>query len=111
MADDDDDDDEEWHFEATSSLSVRAHRSNVSLASPRGGPSPQKRWSAQGQIPPGPARRNVVATVDLRLNVHQDSANPTRPMAKIQAHSQATDRSVPKWIKSGNKGSGHSGNP
>ncbi|KAI9812828.1 MAG: hypothetical protein M1826_002749 [Phylliscum demangeonii] len=47
---------------------------------------------------PGTARSNVVATVDLRIDVHQDSTNPTRARGQNPANSQATDRSVKKCI-------------
>ncbi|KAI9823667.1 MAG: hypothetical protein M1826_007685 [Phylliscum demangeonii] len=61
------------------------------------------------EYPPGTARSNHGTTVDLWIAVHQDSINLKRGVAKIQVNSQATDRSVKKRIKSGNKGSDHFG--
>lgn len=54
-------------------------------------------------------RSNAVKTVDLRIDIHQDSKNPNKAVAKIQANSQAKDQAVKDFIKSGNKGSGHKG--
>ncbi|KAJ5399327.1 hypothetical protein N7465_009816 [Penicillium sp. CMV-2018d] len=54
-------------------------------------------------------RSNAVKTVDLRIDVHQDSKNPNKAVAKIQANAQAKDNAVKDYIKSGNKGSGHKG--
>lgn len=54
-------------------------------------------------------KSNAVKTVDLRIDVHQDSKDPNKAVAKIQANSQAKDQAVKDFIKSGNKGDGHKG--
>jgi hypothetical protein len=51
----------------------------------------------------------TVKTVDLRIDVHQNSKDPNKAVAKIQANSQAKDPAVKDFIKSGNKGGGHKG--
>jgi hypothetical protein len=51
-------------------------------------------------------RSNTVKTVDLRIDVHQDSKEPNKTVAKVQANTQAKDNAVKDYIKSGNKGSG-----
>ena len=43
------------------------------------------------------------------IDVHQDSKDSNKAVAKIQANSQAQDQAVKDFIKSGNKGSGHKG--
>ena len=55
------------------------------------------------------SRSNVVKTADLRIDVHQDSKDPNKAVAKIQANSQAKDQAVRDFIRSGNKGGGHKG--
>lgn len=54
-------------------------------------------------------RSNAVKTLDLRIDVHQDSKDPNKAVAKVQANAQAKDNAVKDYIKSGNKGSGHKG--
>lgn len=54
-------------------------------------------------------RRNAVKTVDLRIDVHQESKTPTKAVAKVQANAQAKDNAVKDYIKSGNKCGGHKG--
>lgn len=54
-------------------------------------------------------RSNAVKTVDLRIDVHQDSKDPNRAVARIQPNAQAKDNAVKDFIRSGNKGSGHKG--
>lgn len=52
------------------------------------------------------SKSNVVKTPNLRVDIHQDSKDPDKAVAKIQANSGAPDRAVQNYIKSGNKGSG-----
>ncbi|GAD96396.1 predicted protein [Paecilomyces variotii No. 5] len=54
-------------------------------------------------------KSNAVKTQDLRIDIHQDSKNINRAVAKIQANAQAEDNAVKDYIKSGNKGDGHKG--
>lgn len=54
-------------------------------------------------------RSNAVKTLDLRIDVHQDSKDPNKAVARVQANAQAKDNAVKDYIKSGNKGSGHKG--
>jgi hypothetical protein len=54
-------------------------------------------------------KSNAVKMVDLRIDIHQNSRDPNKALAKIQANTQAKDQAVKDFIKSGNKGSGHKG--
>lgn len=54
-------------------------------------------------------RSNAVKTLDLRIDVHQDSKDPNKAVAKVQANAEAKDNAVKDYIKSGNKGSSHKG--
>ena len=52
-------------------------------------------------------RSNAVKTVNLRIDVHQNSKEPNKTVTKIQANTQAKDNTAKDYIKSRNKGGGH----
>jgi hypothetical protein len=52
------------------------------------------------------SKSNIIKTTNLRVDVHQDSKDVNKALARVQANAGATDSTVKDYIKSGNKGSG-----
>jgi len=50
-------------------------------------------------------KNNVIKTDDLRVDLHKDSSDENKAVAKLQANTQAKDQGVKDYIKSrGNQG-------